>query len=92
MPAPNRGLCVRAKGGQVSVHRPVTSKSRGRGPWCVDNLDGRGVTLNDDLFDWEEYPGPSGGDSAAEMLIPLIACNSRVSTNATLAHRARCEP
>lgn len=47
----------RAKGGQVSVHRPIDSKSRGRGPWCVDNLDGRGVTFNDDLFDWEPYSG-----------------------------------
>ena len=47
----------RAKGGQVSVHRPITSKTHGRGPWCVDNLDGRGVTFNDDLFDWEEISG-----------------------------------
>jgi hypothetical protein len=47
----------KAKGGQVAVMRPVTSKSPGRGPWCHDNFDGRGIVFNDDLFDWEFY-GP----------------------------------
>jgi hypothetical protein len=49
----------RAKGGQVSVHRPVDSHSSGRAPWCVDNFDGRGVTFNETLFDWEVYRGGS---------------------------------
>lgn len=44
-----------ARDGQVSVHRPVTSKKKGRAPWCVDNFDGRGVTFNTG-FDWEQLP------------------------------------
>lgn len=63
----------RAKGGQVAVMRPITSKDRGKGPWCRDNFDGRGIVFNDDLFDWEVY---SGIEASAEL--PVVSLHPAV--------------
>ncbi len=36
--------------GQVSVHKPSPKWQNETLPWCVDNMDGKGVFFNDDFF------------------------------------------
>lgn len=37
--------------GQVSVRVPIASLDGETAPWCVDNLDGKGVTFNSHISD-----------------------------------------
>ena len=36
--------------GQVAVHKPSAMLKDTMNPWCVDNMDGKGVFFNDNLF------------------------------------------
>lgn len=39
-----------SSGGQVAVHKPSLKLDGTMNPWCVDNMDGRGIFFNSALF------------------------------------------